>query len=152
MTNALTNALTSVIGPLLRRPKRLQVAAICYRGEGLKKKVLLITSRDSRRWVVPKGWPMDGYDAPGAAMQEAWEEAGVVEGNINREPIGTYDYTKGLDNGAEVAVETTVFVVKVEKMEEDFPEAHERELKWVAPHEAAELVEEPGLQELLRNL
>ncbi|SHJ31635.1 8-oxo-dGTP pyrophosphatase MutT, NUDIX family [Shimia gijangensis] len=152
MTDALRNALTSVVGPLLRRPKRLQVAAICYRSESAGKKVLLITSRDSRRWVVPKGWPMDGYDAPGAAMQEAWEEAGVVEGNINREPVGTYDYDKQLDNGAEVPVETTVFTVEVKRLEDEFPEASERERKWVSPQEAAQLVEEPGLQEILRQL
>ena len=152
MTDALRNALTSVVGPLLRRPKRLQVAALCYRGEGKRREVLLITSRDSRRWVVPKGWPMDGFDAAGAAMQEAWEEAGVVEGNINHEPVGSYDYDKLLDNGAEVPVETTVFAVEVEKMEGDFPEAAERELKWVSPQEAADLVDEPGLQEILRQL
>lgn len=152
MTDAFKNALTSVVGPLLRRPKRLQVAAICYRADGSDKKVLLITSRDSRRWVVPKGWPMDGYDAPGAAMQEAWEEAGVAEGNINREPVGSYDYDKQLDNGAEVPVETTVFAVEVETLKDEFPEAAERERKWVTPNEAADLVEEPGLQEILRQL
>lgn len=85
-------------------------------------------------------------------MQEAWEEAGVAEGNINREPVGSYDYDKLLDNGAEVPVETTVFAVEVEKMEDDFPEAAERELKWVSPQEAADLVDEPGLQEILRQL
>ena len=152
MTDALRNALNSVVGPLLRRPKRLQVAALCYRNEGTQRKVLLITSRDSRRWVVPKGWPMDGYDAAGAAMQEAWEEAGVVDGNINREPVGSYDYDKLLDNGAEVPVQTTVFEVEVENMQDDFPEAAERELKWVSPQEAADLVDEPGLQEILRQL
>lgn len=152
MTDSLKNALASVVGPLLRRPKRFQVAALCYRSDAAGKKVLLISSRDSRRWVVPKGWPMDGYDAPGAAMQEAWEEAGVVEGNINREPVGTYDYDKQLDNGAEVPVETTVFAVEVKRLEKDFPEAAERELKWVAPEEAATMVDEPGLQEILRQL
>ena len=152
MTNALKNALTSVVSPLLRRPKRLQVAALCYRQDGPQKKVLLITSRDSGRWVVPKGWPIDGLDAAGAAMQEAWEEAGVTKGDIDPTSIGSFEYDKQLDNGAEVAVETKVFAVEVEKMKDEFPEADERTLRWVAPEEAAQMVQEPGLQSILRQL
>lgn len=151
MTNALKAALTNVVNPFFRRPKRLQVAAVCYRGEGSKRKVLLVTSRDTRRWIVPKGWPMDGYDAKGTAMQEAWEEAGVREGNIDAKPIGQFDYDKRLDNGAEVPVETTVFAVEVKTLEDDFPEADERTRKWVAPEQAAEMVQEPGLRSILRQ-
>ena len=96
MTDTLMNALSSVVGPLLRRPKRLQVAALCLKGEGSGKQVLMITSRDTGRWVLPKGWPIDGYDAPGSALQEAWEEAGVKEAEIDPDMIGTYEYAKRL--------------------------------------------------------
>ncbi|TMV51704.1 NUDIX hydrolase, partial [Thioclava sp. BHET1] len=79
----------SVVLPLVQRPKRLQVAALCFRGGGAATEVLLITSRDTGRWVVPKGWPMRGLDAAGAARQEAWEEAGVM-GRIAAEPVGRF--------------------------------------------------------------
>lgn len=152
MPSALKNVLTNMVSPLLRRPKRVQVAAICYSGEGPERKVLLITSRDTRRWVVPKGWPIDGLDAAGAALQEAWEEAGVRKANISAQPVGTYDYDKLLEGGAPVAVETTVFALEVEQMESDFPEASERTLKWVAPSVAADMVDEPGLKDILRQI
>ena len=152
MTDALKNALSSVVTPLLRRPKRFQVAALCYRGDKKERKVLLITSRDTGRWVLPKGWPIDGLDAPGSALQEAWEEAGVKDAKVKPAALGTYDYDKRLDGGAEVPVEVQVYETEVEKLVDEFPEAQERTRKWVSPTEAAELVEEPGLQKLLREI
>ena len=152
MTDALKNALNSVVTPLFRRPRLLQVAALCYREDGPRKKVLLITSRDTGRWIVPKGWPIDGLDAPDAALQEAWEEAGVKKAVIDRKPIGSFDYDKRLDTGVPVPVEAHVFAVEVEKLKDDYPEADERSRKWVAPEKAAEMVDEPGLQALLRQM
>ncbi|MEP2531344.1 NUDIX hydrolase [Shimia sp.] len=152
MTDALKNALSSVVVPLLRRPKRLQVAALCFRGDGATRKILLITSRDSRRWVLPKGWPIDGLDAPGSALQEAWEEAGVKKATIDPEILGTYDYDKRLDGGAEVKVEVQVYATEVDKLVDVFPEMEERNRKWVSPTAAADMVEEPGLQQLLRQI
>ena len=152
MTDALKNALTSVVTPLLRRPRRLQVAALCYRQDGPGKKVLLVTSRGTGRWIVPKGWPIDGLDAPGAAMQEAWEEAGVHKGKVRKDSVGSYEYDKRLDSGMPVPVETKVYAVEVKKLKDDYPEAHERTRKWVAPEKAAEMVDEPGLQSILRQM
>lgn len=151
MTDALKNALSSVVTPLLRRPRMLQVAALCYRHGDAGKEVLLITSRDTGRWVIPKGWPIDGLDAPGAAMREAWEEAGVKTGTIRREAIGHFDYDKRLDNGASVPVEVQVFAYNVSSLKDRFPEADERRRKWVRPQEAAEMVQEPELQDILRG-
>ncbi len=54
----------------------------------------MITSRDTGRWILPKGWPIDGLDEAGSALQEAWEEAGVKDGRIANAPIGTFDYQK----------------------------------------------------------
>ena len=152
MTDTLMNALSSVVGPLLRRPKRLQVAALCLKGEGSGKQVLMITSRDTGRWVLPKGWPIDGYDAPGSALQEAWEEAGVKEAEIDPDMIGTYEYAKRLTGGAAVDVEVQVYSAKVDKLVDQFPESDERSRKWVSPLDAANMVQEPGLQELLRQI
>ncbi|MGR3712728.1 MAG: NUDIX hydrolase [Shimia sp.] len=151
MTNALKKAYDSVIAPLLQRPRRLQVAALCLRGRGQKREVLLVTSRDTGRWVLPKGWPMRGLDAPGAALQEAWEEAGVREANMNTSPVGSYGYDKRLDSGLHVAVEVKVYEAEVTQLEDKFPEADERTRKWVAFEEAAEMVNEPELQALLRD-
>ncbi|WP_204113734.1 NUDIX hydrolase [Shimia biformata] len=152
MTEALKDALASVVGPLLRRPKRVQVAALCYRERKGDKQVLLVTSKDTKRWIVPKGWPIDGLDAAGAALQEAWEEAGVRKANISDKPLGSFHYDKRLDGGAPMPVEAQVFGVEVKKLEDEFPEAEDRTRKWVSPEKAAEMVDEPELQSLLRQI
>jgi len=152
MTNALKRAWTELVQPLLQRPKRMQVAALCYRIKGADKEVLMITSRDTGRWILPKGWPIDGLDASGAALQEAWEEAGVREGKISNESIGSFEYQKELDTGGHAICETKVFAVEVEKLEDVFPEAKLRTRQWMSPYEAANLVNEPGLRDILNNL
>lgn len=135
-----------------RPPKQVQVAALCYRGEGKKRKVLLVTSRDTGRWIVPKGWLIDGLDARGSAVQEAWEEAGVKPGKVSKTAIGTFDYDKRLPSGLPVPVEAQVYAIEVDRIANSYPEASERTRKWVSPQEAAGLVREPGLQELLREV
>jgi 8-oxo-dGTP pyrophosphatase MutT (NUDIX family) len=129
-----------------------QVAALCTRKPGGKREVLLITSRDTGRWVLPKGWPMSDRSAADAALQEAWEEAGVREARIRPQPIGTYDYAKRLDDGGSIPVRVEVFLARVDKTARDFPEADQRKRRWVRPGEAAKMVDEPGLKALLRDL
>lgn len=152
MTNTLTKAWAELVRPILQRPKRVQVAALCYRQGQTGKDVLLITSRDTGRWIVPKGWPIDGLDGPQSALQEAWEEAGVKDAEIDPNAAGLFDYVKGLNSGGEAIVETTVFLTRVIDLASDYPEAKERSRKWVAPEEAANMVDEPGLKEILRSL
>jgi 8-oxo-dGTP pyrophosphatase MutT (NUDIX family) len=152
MTGLLRTTWAEYIAPMFQRPRRLQVAALCYRGAGDQKEVLLITSRGTGRWIIPKGWLMRGLDAREAAMREAWEEAGVASGSGDATPIGTYSYHKQLDDGLALPIETLVFPVAVEAMKDDFPEAHERRRKWVSASDAANLVDEPGLKSILRNL
>jgi len=152
MTTVMRKAWDELVLPLFQRPKRLQVAALCYRYDGDSKKVLLITSRGTGRWIIPKGWPIDGKDAPGAALQEAWEEAGVRAGRVTGEPVGIYCYEKELSTGLPVPVETLVFAVEVSKMESDYPEVSERRRKWVSPNDAASMVQEPDLQVILRQM
>ncbi len=138
--------------PLVQRPKRLQVAALCYRGSGPDMEVLLVTSRDTGRWIIPKGWPITGLQTSEAALQEAWEEAGVRNSEAAPEPIGTYSYDKVLSAGFPVPVETLVFPVDVKELSKKFPEAHERERQWVSPEAAAELVNEGELKSILRQM
>ena len=152
MMHSLRLAWAEMVLPILKRPKRLQVAALCYRDTPEGKRVLLITSRDTGRWIVPKGWPIDGLDGPGAALQEAWEEAGVREADIESDPVGFYDYAKGMGEGLTIPVEAQVYLTKVRNLSEDYPEADQRKRAWFAPDEAANLVEEPDLQAILRAL
>ena len=152
MTTILNSIWENFLGPLLQRPKRQQVAALCYRGAGDNKEVLLVTSRDTGRWIIPKGWPMRGKDGPGSAMQEAWEEAGVREATSVGDPIGMYTYEKRKDSGWSFPVETMVYPVSVEKLEDKFPEVKERTRKWFSPAEAANLVQEPELKTILRGI
>lgn len=152
MVDILRKAWSEVLHPMLQRPNRLQVAALCYRRKRSGKQVLLITSRGTGRWILPKGWLMNGKDAGEAALQEAWEEAGVRKGRIEDEAIGSYTYDKALDTGWSIEIDTLVYPVEVESLKDDFPESDERTRKWVAPAEAANMVDEPQLQSLLRKI
>ncbi|MDH5798038.1 MAG: NUDIX hydrolase [Paracoccaceae bacterium] len=152
MTELFSRIVSDVLSPFVRRPKRYQVAALCFREKSPgRKEVLLITSRDTGRWILPKGWPINGFDAPGTALQEAWEEAGVKGAAPDPEPIGSYEYEKMLDGGLPVTCHTDVYRVKVAKLAEDYPEISERRREWMTPQRAAELVNEPGLKDLLRH-
>ena len=135
-----------------QRPKRLQVAALCYRGKGSNMEVLLVTSRDTGRWIIPKGWPISGLGTSEAALQEAWEEAGVLNSKATPQPIGTYTYDKIMQAGLPVPVETLVFPVAVKALSFEFPEASERERQWMSPEAAADLVKEGELKEILRRM
>lgn len=144
------NRIASDVQLMFRRPVREQYGALCYR---VKKKqpaveILLITSRDTGRWVIPKGWPMDGKSAAAAAAREAWEEAGV-KGTIRTTPIGSYNYLKGLPHGLKVDCRVRVFPLAVDDLSKNFPEKDERRAEWVSCPEAASRVQEPGLKDLI---
>lgn len=152
MMHFLRRAWSGVVSPILPGSKRTQVAALCYKDTAEGKKVLLITSRDTGRWIVPKGWPIKGKNGSQSALQEAWEEAGVKEATIETEPVGTYDYEKGLKDGESLPVRTQVYMTKVQKLSEEYPEVDERERAWFPPREAANKVDEPDLKALLEQL
>ena len=142
---------SSYVQPMLQRPPRVQMAALCYRTEKAETQILLITSRDTGRWIIPKGWPIEGKTSGETALQEAWEEAGVRSDATAPEPLGSYTYEKRFDSGLSATVETMVYSVAVERLSDTFPEADERNRKWVTPAEAANLVAEPELQALLKD-
>jgi len=152
MTDGLLKAWTEVVQPMLRRPPECQVAALCVRKEDDETKVLLISSRDTGRWVLPKGWLMEDKTAAEAARTEAWEEAGVNQCNGTGNAIGSYFYEKRLDDGYVSPVEVQVFQLEVTDIVDTFPEARERERVWVPPHDAAEMVDEPGLRVLFQQM
>lgn len=113
--------------------------------------VLMVTSRDTGRWVMPKGWSMDGKKPWRAAEIEALEEAGA-EGHVGAEPIGHYHYDKRLDDGSTLPCRVAVYPLMVEKLNRRWKERHERKRRWFAPKDAAKRVDEPELADLLRDL
>lgn len=141
---------TDYVLPILRRPPRYQVAAMCYRAEGGAFRVLLLTSRKTKRYVLPKGWPKMGLDAIETAREEAWEEGGVRLEEQGRR-IGRYSYRKRMRGDVPVGTEVDVFAFRVISEEDNFPEAAERNRRWVDPREAAQLVDEPELAAILRD-
>jgi len=133
------------------REPRVQVAALPWRRlEGGGFEVLLITSRETRRWVIPKGWPIKGMTSHRAAEREAYEEAGV-RGDVAKRKLGAYHYEKRLRSGRMQTVKVTVYPLKVISEGEAFPEADQREKLWTAPEAAADLVQEADLAALLRR-
>ncbi len=141
--------LASDVQLMFRRPPRQQYAALCYR---LKKKsneveVLLMTSRDTGRWVIPKGWPMDRRHSHEVAAQEAFEEAGV-RGIVEKQTIGAYHYPKVLKNGLKVNCKVQVYALEVSDIAKNFKEKGERKLEWVSCDEAVKRVREPELRNL----
>lgn len=152
MMHVFKRAWVGMILPMWKRPKRVQVAALCYRETPNGKQVLLISSRDTGRWIVPKGWPIDGLNGSEAALQEAWEEAGVSKADIETDPIGYYDYDKRLDEGLTTPVVAQVYLTRVRNIKDDYPEVKLRTRRWFAPADAANHVAEPDLKEILRSL
>lgn len=129
-----------------------QVAAIPIRwtkNDDLR--ILMVTSRDTGRWVLPKGWTMDGKKPWRAAELEALEEAGV-KGYISREEIGVYCYDKIMDDGSSVRCEVRLYPMIVEKVKRDWKERKERKRHWFSARGAATAVNEPGLADLLEKL
>lgn len=128
--------------------KRRQVAALPWRGEGEALRILLVSSRETRRWVIPKGWPMKGKTDFAAAAQEAYEEAGL-DGVIAQQAIGEYEYLKRLKSGAARLVKVDVYPLRVAREHLNWPEKGQRTLRWMTPVEAALAVQEPELRDLI---
>ncbi|WP_426954289.1 NUDIX hydrolase [Muricoccus radiodurans] len=128
-----------------------QYAAVpCSEVDG-KLHVLLVTSRETRRWVIPKGWAEPNLSPEALAAKEAYEEAGAV-GEVERASIGAYQYRKRLKDGRQIEVEVGVFRMRVHHLLDEWPEAGERERCWFPAELAARLVQEQSLATLLRRL
>lgn len=130
---------------------RVQYAALPYRHRGNSKtEVMLVTSLDTGRWIIPKGWPMKRKTPHAAAAREALEEAGVV-GQIGKKPIGSFSHEKR-KAGQTVVCEVKVFPLEVTHQRKSWPEKGKREVQWLSPAKAAKTVQEPVLGEIIRSL
>jgi len=128
-----------------KRPKRRQqFAAVPMRRTEHGTDILLITSRGTGRWIVPKGWPMEDKRPHRVAEIEAYEEAGVV-GKARKKAIGRYDYLKD----GTMPCRVVVFALPVVGLLDVWPEDGQRQRQWFPASEAAELVGEPELQAIL---
>lgn len=127
-----------------------QVAALPFRKRRGRMEILLITSRETKRWVIPKGWPMEGLTDYNAAKQEAFEEAGV-KGRIGRNELGHYLYSKRLNSGVLGTCRTVVYPLEVEKMLARWPEKKQRFRSWFPIDEAVEALNDEGLIDILTN-
>ncbi|WP_297803611.1 NUDIX hydrolase [uncultured Brevundimonas sp.] len=127
-----------------------QIAALPWRQRGKEVEFLLVTSRETRRWVIAKGNRMAELDDPQAAAQEAYEEAGV-QGDIAARPVGHYRYDKRMKDGRAVPCVVDVYPLEVLIQLGSWPEFEQRTRKWMSRDEAASAVHEPDLASLLRS-
>ena len=128
--------------------RRVQYAALPFRfSPGLE--IMLVTSRETGRWVIPKGWPMAGKSPSQAAAREALEEAGVT-GKIARPSIGVYEYDKLVRGAPAIPCRVRVFALGVKEPRAQWPERAERTTAWFQPEDAAAAVTEPGLAASIR--
>ena len=133
-------------------PGRLQYAALPYRLNGDDTpEVMLVTSRETRRWIIPKGWPHKGKSPHGSAAREAFEEAGVT-GTVSRRCIGSFSYNKRLKTGRVVRCQVRVFALEVKRQRKAWPEKKERAIRWLPAGLAAKTVRHPRLQRIIRGL
>ena len=139
--------------PAKARPlqRGCQCAAFPFQERDGETHVLLVTSRETKRWVLPKGWTEKPGRGSKQAAQEAFEEAGII-GRISTASIGAYTYPKRLDNGVTVTCDVEVFPLAVDRLLEDWPEKSQRERRWFTLSEAAMAVEEGGLVTLMLQL
>jgi 8-oxo-dGTP pyrophosphatase MutT (NUDIX family) len=128
---------------------RIQQGALPYRfrPDG-SIEILLVTSRQTRRWIIPKGWPIKGLKPAKSAAREAYEEAGV-RGTMAAKSIGSFIYDKWLEDGVTVPCEVRVFPLLVERQHKSWPERDQRETRWLTPAAALALLEDPGLRDVL---
>lgn len=129
-----------------------QFATLPWRmSEAGEPEIMLVTSRISRHWLLPKGWLVRGKSAIQSAEIEAYEEAGV-EGKPNARPVGVYTYNKILKTGEAIPCSVTVYALKVKRLLTEWPEAHQRDRQWFTVGAAAEAVFEPQLREMLLQI
>ncbi|TCR62947.1 NUDIX domain-containing protein [Bosea sp. BK604] len=134
-----------------RGKTRLQLGAIPVRSAADGSlEILLITTRTTKRWTIPKGWPIKGLKAHEAAAREALEEAGAV-GKIHRKAVGRYLYWKRMDDHFQLC-KVKLFLLTVETRLDTWLERDQRHHHWFRQEDAVDLVEEPGLKAVLRSL
>ena len=127
-----------------------QIAALPWRNHINGIEILLITSRETKRWVIPKGWPMKGKTDSEAAAVEGLEEAGI-RGHVSPATVWSFTYEKHKPNQKPRALEVVVYGFEVMEELESWPEQHERERQWFSQAEAATKVSDIGLRMIIEG-
>lgn len=133
---------------LFVKPARLQIAALCVRYGKAGPEILLVSSRGTGRWILPKGWPEKDMPAFKTAVVEAFEEAGV-EGQADMRPLGSFRSFKGLNDGLRLRTKVLVFKIRVEKQHKTFPEIGQRKCVWVPWEKALDMLDEKPVRRFL---
>jgi 8-oxo-dGTP pyrophosphatase MutT (NUDIX family) len=133
----------------VRDGKLEQVAALPFRRGKGGVEILVVTSRRTKRLIIPKGWPMHGISNARAAQIEADEEAGV-KGFIGILPLGTFDYVKVIGSKG-ITVTASVYPLEVEKVKSSWKERKQRKRKWLSVKNAAERLDDAGLRSLIES-
>ncbi|SOE08441.1 8-oxo-dGTP pyrophosphatase MutT (NUDIX family) [Hoeflea halophila] len=135
----------------LKKKSKRQSAAAIFRGTGEDCELLLITSRDTGRWIVPKGWIEDDEDGAAAAIRETWEEAGLIGEALPGGPIGHYRYIKHRARRRDALCDVDVYLLRLLEECDRWPECDERRRKWFPVATAIGLVDEEGLKDVIRE-
>lgn len=150
MTAQITKPLPLNIVPHRKTDVRTQFAALCWRIKNRKVQVLLITSRRTKSWIIPKGWPIPEKSPGASAMTEAWEEAGV-QGVVDERPLGVFSYLKDMDSDDGLPCVAMVYGLRVKSLAKVYPEMNLRKRKWVSCKRASTMVNAPELARILRD-
>lgn len=126
-----------------------QAGALAWMEHQLETKIWIVTSRRTRRWVLPKGGIDPGMTASEAAAQEAFEEAGLI-GDMSHTDIGGYRIPK-IRPPLIWTLEVAVYPMRVETVLDDWLESDQRTRKLVTLDEASELIVEPEIVLFLRR-
>jgi 8-oxo-dGTP pyrophosphatase MutT (NUDIX family) len=113
--------------------------------------ILLVTTRQTKRWIIPKGWPIKGRKPAKSAAREAYEEAGV-RGSVKTKAIGIFSYEKrSEEDGITIPCDVRVFPLLVKRQSKTWPESEQRLAQWLEPAVALPLVEEKSLRSLISS-
>ena len=130
----------------------MQYGALPYRfTKSGAPEILLVTTRQTKRWIIPKGWPIKGLKPAKSAAREAYEEAGV-RGSVKTKAIGIFSYEKRLDeDGITIPCDVRVFPLLVKRKSKTWLESEQRIAQWLEPAVALSLVEEESLRSLISS-
>ena len=130
------------------RVSNVQYAALPWRASQGAIEILLVTSLKTRRWIVPKGWPLAGCSPCESAASEALEEAGVL-GEVASRSLGSFLYNKRRKSGEVVSCRVHVFTMQVVSQRRSWTEKRARDTRWCSPEEALARVSDPGLRRII---
>jgi 8-oxo-dGTP pyrophosphatase MutT (NUDIX family) len=138
-------------GKRLEPKRKRQSAAAVFRGAGSECELALVTSRDTGRWILPKGWIEADEDGAAAAVRETWEEAGLIVEALPGGPAGHYRYLKQRARRRDAVCDVEVYVLRLLEEKDQWPEKSQRRRKWFPVATAIGLIGEDGLKQVVRE-